>query len=75
MDKVEKQLMVLAADAAKAIKKLKAMQHDFMHGAITYYKMQERGKPLIKTFNLYAKELAKARKMPYKPITMGYFMR
>lgn len=65
----------MGTEAKAAIAMLKTMQKSFMAGKLTYDEMKEVGKPLVATFNAYAKALAKERKMPYKPITLGYFLR
>lgn len=75
MDKLEKELMELAATAKQAVQELKLIQKEYMGQLWTYDEMQEMGKPLVEEYNRYAKALAKARKMPYKPISLGYFLR
>ncbi len=78
MNKIEKDeeiLMELAAQAKDAVDDLKAAQKLFMQGKLTYEQVKQAGKPLVDTYNDYAKALAKARNMPYKPISLGYFLR
>lgn len=75
MEKDANAMQELAAEAKWAILHLKALQKMFMAKMKTYDQVLEEGKPLIATYNKYAKALAKARKMPYKPISLGYFLR
>lgn len=72
---MEQELTNLALDAKAAINKLKALQNAYMRGVVSYDEIQEKGRPLIVTYNKYAKAMAKARKMSYKPISLGYFLR
>jgi hypothetical protein len=72
---MEKELQKLGLEAKEAIATLQKLKRQFTLGKIDYATCIRRGSPLINKFNVYTKALAKERKMPYKPITLGYFMR
>lgn len=72
----KEQLLSSKANNAKlAVSRLKELKKGYMQGLLKYETVQEVGKAYVDIFNDYSKALAKERQMPYKPISLGYFLR